>query len=53
MKRIVRKIVSVIVSLTAKYVCKTYGDVAELSRGPCKRCVGCEVRGPKDEGGSK
>lgn len=47
MKRIIRKIAAFIVQLTSKYACKTYGDVAELSTGPCKRCVGKEVRGPQ------
>ena len=49
MKRLVRKFVASIVRLTAKYACKTYGDVAELSHGPCQRCVGQEVKGPQAE----
>lgn len=46
MKRLLRKIVAYIVGLTAKFACKTYGDVSQLSAGPCKRCVGMEVRVP-------
>lgn len=45
MKRAIRSFVAWIVSLTNKYACTTYGDVAELSKGPCGRCVGSEVRG--------
>lgn len=45
MKKLIRKIVASIVSLTSDYACKTYGDVAELSRGPCARCVGVAVHG--------
>lgn len=45
MKTLIRKIVGWLVHLTSKYACDTYGEVAELADGPCKRCVGCEVRG--------
>lgn len=45
MKQIIRRIIAFVVRLTAKHACKTYGDVAELSSGPCKRCVGMRVNG--------
>ena len=45
MKKLIRSIVSFLVRLTAKYACETFGDIAELSKGPCDRCVGKEVRG--------
>jgi len=41
----IRRAVARIVAMTAKYACTTYGDVAELSPGPCARCVGQEVCG--------
>ena len=45
MKKLIRCIVSFLVRLTTKYACETFGDIAELSKGPCDRCVGKEVRG--------
>ena len=47
MKKLIRRIVSLLVKFTGKYACETYGDKAELSSGPCARCVGQEVRGPQ------
>ena len=47
MRRIIRCFVAWIVVLTSKHACKTYGEAAELSKGPCGRCVGREVRGAK------
>jgi len=47
MKKIIRKIVALLVKLSDKYACETYGDKSELSSGPCTRCVGKEVRGPQ------
>ena len=44
MKKVIRWAVSKIVQWTIKHCCPTYGDVAELSKGPCQRCCGCEVR---------
>jgi len=46
MKKAIRWVVARIVRWTDKHCCTTYGDVAELSKGPCQRCVGREVRGP-------
>ena len=45
MKEAIRRMVTQIVEWTNKHCCPTYGDVAELSPGPCRRCVGHEVRG--------
>lgn len=47
MRVLVRHTVQGAVRLTDKYCCDTYGDVAELSEGPCKRCVGRAVIGPE------
>ena len=47
MKQIIRRIVAFVVKLTAKHACKTYGDIAELSAGPCQRCVGKSVEFPR------
>lgn len=47
MKRVMRKMVAYIVKTADKYLCTTYGDKAELSDGPCGRCVGLAVRGPE------
>lgn len=40
MRRAIRRVVAFIVRLADKYACETYDDVAELSRGPCRRCIG-------------
>ena len=49
MKKLIRRIVFWIVRTTSKYACVTYGDIAELSAGPCMRCVGKATGGnPKD-----
>ena len=45
MKKVIRWIVARLVRWTDKHCCRTYGDVAELSKGPCQRCCGMEVRG--------
>ena len=46
MKKLIRSVVAWLVELTNKYACTTYGDMAELSSGPCARCVGRQVTGP-------
>lgn len=46
MKRFIRKLVAAIVRLTDRYACNTYGDMAELSSGPCQRCVGRAIHSP-------
>jgi len=46
MKKVIRTMVAWLVGMTNKYACTTYGDVAELSAGPCARCVGKQVTGP-------
>ena len=45
MKKLVRSFAGLVIRFAAKYACKTYGDVAELSHGPCQRCVGQQVIG--------
>ena len=47
LRRLVRHTVQGIVRFASKYCCDTYGDVAELSDGPCRRCVGRAVAGPE------
>lgn len=47
LRRLVRHTVQGIVRFASKYCCDTYGDVAELSDGPCRRCVGRAVVGPE------
>ena len=47
MKQIMRSAVAWVVRIAVKHLCKTYGDIAEMSPGPCTRCVGMEVRGAK------
>lgn len=43
MKWLLRKVARFFVVLADRYACDTYGDVAELSDGPCRRCVGHAV----------
>ena len=47
MRKLVRHTVQGVVRFTDKHFCDTYGDVAELSEGPCRRCVGRAVVGPE------
>ena len=49
MKQLIRRIVAFIVRLTMRHACETYGDAAELSVGPCQRCVGRAVQGPRQD----
>ena len=46
MKKLIRRIVAKIVKWTDKHCCTTYGDKAELSSGPCGRCVGRAIHSP-------
>ena len=45
MKKVIRSVVAKIVTWADKTCCKTYGDKASLSSGPCQRCVGRQVVG--------
>lgn len=49
MKRFLRWCVRRIVDLADRHLCTTYGDSAELHRGPCERCVGHAVVGAFSE----
>ena len=43
MKSMLRWFARKVDAFTAKYACKTFGDVASLHKGPCERCVGRAV----------
>lgn len=43
---IIKKIAKIIVRYASQYACRTYGDVAEMSEGPCQR----SVQGPPTTG---
>lgn len=49
MKYVLRKFTAMLVRLTTKLACSTYGETAELSSGPCQRCVGRAVTGPMEQ----
>ena len=49
MKTFIRWSVSWIVRVARATACTTYGEIAELSAGPCQRCVGHAVSGPTVE----
>lgn len=40
MKKALRLYARLVVNVTRKLACETFGDTAELSPGPCERCVG-------------
>lgn len=48
--RFIRWLVGLQVRLLVKTpICKTFGDIAELSPGPCERCVGHAVYGTEQQ----
>ena len=46
MKQTLRSVTAWLVRLTRSVACTTYGDIAQLSDGPCQRCVGRSIHGP-------